>query len=62
MKIEGIREAKMYNVEEVAEIMDCHVNTIYKAMRSGDLHAIKPKNTRRWRVIGKYLIKWLEGK
>jgi len=62
MKIEGIRECKMYSIKELTEIIGCHENTLYNDIKSGKLKALQTKDRAKYRVIGKYLLDYLNGR
>lgn len=61
MEIEGIRDAKLYSVKEVTELVGLHENTVYSEIHSGRLKAIRPRDRSKWRIAGKFIKEWLKG-
>lgn len=59
-QIEGIRECKIYSIKETAELLGCHYNTIFSAVKSGELKALQTKTQAKNRIIGKFIIEWLQ--
>ena len=56
-----IREAKMYSVPELCEILGYERHTIYRLIESGKLKGIQPADKGHWRVIGKFLLEYMRG-
>ena len=56
----GMDEAKTYGLEEVAELIGVHAETVRRAIRAGDLNAFKV--TRNYRVSRAELSRWWASK
>jgi hypothetical protein len=56
-----IREAKMYSVPELSEILGFERHKIYQLIESGQLKGIQSANKGHWRVIGKFLLEYMRG-
>ena len=56
-----VDDNKLYSVEEIAEIFRFHKNTIYKLLRSGEIHGVKYGEKGTWRIPGKAINKYLYG-
>ena len=55
-----IRETKMYSVPELAKILNFERHTIYRLIESGRLKGVQTMNRGHYRVIGKFLIEFIE--
>jgi len=51
---------RLYTIQEVAEILRFHPQTIYKLVRSGELKATRFR--KEWRIVGKDLVAYLGDK
>lgn len=57
--MDEIKEAKLYTIPELCEILGYERHTIYGLIASGRLKAIKTKEKAHRRVFGKYLLEFL---
>ena len=57
----GIREAKLYTIKEIMELLDLPYITVYRLIKDGKIHAINADNREKIRVAGKFLLRYLEG-
>ena len=57
----AIREAKLYTITEVSELLNLHENTIYRHIKSGKLRAMQPAQNYKIRIFGKDIIQYLRG-
>jgi len=55
-------ESKLYTMPEVCEILQHDRHTIYKLIKDGKLKAIQTSEKAHWRVFGKHLLEYMEGK
>ena len=59
--LEGIREAKLYTIKEIMELLDLPYITVYRLIKADKIHAINADSTEKIRVAGKFLLRYLEG-
>lgn len=59
---EPIEERAAYSVSQVAALCGYRKQTIRDAIGSGELRAFMPNgNVRGWRILGAWVVEWLEG-
>lgn len=56
-----IREAKMYSVPELCDILGYERHKVYRLIESGKLKGIRASEKDHWRVIGKFLLQYMRG-
>lgn len=54
-----IKEAKMYSIKELEEILGFERHKIYRLIESGKLKGIQTIKRGSWRVIGKFLLEFI---
>lgn len=59
--MDEIKECKMYSIPEICKILGYSRWTVYDLIESGRLKGIQSKNRGHWRVIGKFLLQFMEG-
>jgi len=56
-----IKDAKMYTVKEIEELLGLERRIIYKLIDDGRLHGVPTKFKEKKRVIGKFLKQYING-
>jgi excisionase family DNA binding protein len=56
-----MNERLRFSTAQAAEYAGCHVDTVRKALESGDLHGGQRKANGRWSVRRECLDAWLDG-
>ena len=56
-----IREAKLYTIREVAEILGMDSAAVWRLVKQGKIKAIPSAKREKIRIFGKFLLRFMEG-